>query len=147
MDTIILPPKQSGRPTESWTDVRSLVVTGANGSGKTRFGVWIEENNPTREVHRIAAQRALNLPDLVNPIPYERATAQLHYGRYEPSWGEPQHRQFKRQGRWQGQPVLHMLSDYELVASTLFADGPGGTEDTRLPRDVSFRIQSLKTVT
>jgi hypothetical protein len=119
---IILPPKQPGKPSESWTDVQSIIVTGANGSGKTRFGVWIEENNPTREVHRIAAQRALNLPDLVNPMPYERATAQLHYGHYDPSWNEPQRRQFKIQARWGGQPVLQMLSDYELVASPLFAD-------------------------
>ena len=96
MDTIILPPKAPGKPNENW-QVQALVVTGANGSGKTRFGAWIEANNPDRQVHRIAAQRALNLPDLVNPMPYERATSSLYYGRYEPSWTELQRRQNKVQ--------------------------------------------------
>ncbi|MDR3701871.1 MAG: AAA family ATPase, partial [Candidatus Sulfopaludibacter sp.] len=121
MGEITLPPKGPGKQNESWK-VQSVVITGANGSGKTRLGVWIEDNNPNRNVHRIAAQRALNLPDLVNPMPYERATSQLYYGSYEPSWNELQHRQNKIHGRWGGQPVLQMLSDYELVVSTLFAE-------------------------
>lgn len=122
MEKIILPPKGSGKRNESWADVQSVVITGANGSGKTRLGVWIEDNNPDRQVHRIAAQRALNLPDLVNPMPYERASSQLYYGSYEPGWNELQYRQNKLHRRWGGQPVLQMLSDYELVVSTLFAD-------------------------
>lgn len=122
MSTVILPPKRSGQADETWTDVHSIVITGANGSGKTRFGVWIEEKNFLREVHRIGAQRALHLPDLANPMPYERAASQLHYGWYEPGRNELEHRQHKLHRRWGGQPVLQMLSDYELVVSTLFAD-------------------------
>jgi hypothetical protein len=136
VDTIILPPKEPGKPNESWAEVQSLVVTGANGSGKTRFGAWIEDNNPERQVHRIAAQRALNLPELANPMPYDRATAHLYYGRYEPSWTELQRRQNKVQTRWGGQPVLQMQSDYEVVVSTLFAD------ETRRNREYTVAARS-----
>jgi len=122
MDNIILPPKRPSEPNESWTGVQSVVIAGANGSGKSRLGAWIEQNNAARPVHRIAAQRALHLPDLVNPMTYERATSQLYYGSYQPNWNELQRRQQKIQSRWGGQPVIQMLSDYELVVSTLFAD-------------------------
>lgn len=122
MKDVVLPPKGSGTQNELWADVSSIVITGANGSGKSRFGAWIEQNNTGRPVHRIAAQRALQLPDLVNPMPYDRAISQLYYGRYEPSWGEEQHRQNKLHGRWGGKPVVQMLSDYEFVMAALFAD-------------------------
>jgi len=40
------------------------VIIGANGSGKTRFGVWIEFSSRARDlVHRIAAQKSLSIPD------------------------------------------------------------------------------------
>jgi hypothetical protein len=122
MDTLVLPPSGPGKSNETWTAVQSVVVTGANGSGKTRFGVWIEENNTARPVHRIAAQRALYLPDLASLVPYERATAQLYYGRYEPTWNDVVQKQQKLQARWGGQPALQMLSDYEFVIAALFAD-------------------------
>ncbi len=136
MNAVILPPKGPGKPNESWDGVHSVVITGANGSGKTRFGVWIDDNNPARRVHRIAAQRALNLPDVVDPLPYERATSQLHYGSYEPTWNELQYRQNKLRGRWGGQPVLKMLTDSELVVSTLFAD------ETRRNREYTSSARS-----
>lgn len=122
MKSIVLPPKRTHGNPETWTAVHSVVITGANGSGKTRLGVWIEDNNTPRNVHRIAAQRALQLPDLAQPMPYERAASQLYYGTYEPDWNENQRLVNKRHTRWGGQPDLQMLSDYALVVSTLFAD-------------------------
>lgn len=42
----------------------SVVIIGANGSGKTRFGSWIELHSPERYlVHRIASQKSLSIPD------------------------------------------------------------------------------------
>lgn len=122
MSRIILPPKRPGNTNEDWTDVRSVVVVGANGSGKSRVGAWIEENDTFVPVHRVSAQRALVVPDLINPMPYDRAASQLQYGHYEPTWNESQHRQSKIGYRWRGEPLSHMLSDYELVLCTLFAD-------------------------
>lgn len=122
MAGIVLPPKRPGESNETWEDVQSVVVTGANGSGKSRFGVWIEENNPERQVHRIAAQRALHLPDLINPAPYERATAELYYGFHNSNLNELQYRQQKLQNRWRGEPLTQILADSEKVVSVLFAE-------------------------
>lgn len=136
MHTIKLPPKRSGQSEETWDSAKSLVVTGANGAGKSRFGVWIEDHNSSGDVHRISAQRALNLPDLVNPMPLESAQRSLHYGRYEAGWSESTYRQNKFSRRWGGQPFTRMLSDYELVVSALFAD------EVRRNRDYTVAAQT-----
>src|SRR4051794_37725615 len=120
MSNLLLPPKQAGDSNQDWADARSVVIVGANGSGKSRIGVWIERQNTF--VHRVSAQRALSVPDLVNPMPYARASSQLYYGSYEPQWNQEQHNQQKFGRRWGNEPFAFMLTDYELVLSTLFAD-------------------------
>ena len=35
----------------------SIVLIGANGAGKTRMSVWIDENNSKSNIHRISAQK------------------------------------------------------------------------------------------
>ena len=45
----------------------SVVLIGANGSGKTRMSVWIEKNNESFNVHRISAQKSLNMPTTTRP--------------------------------------------------------------------------------
>jgi hypothetical protein len=140
VNRIILPPKQPGGTNEDWTDVRSVVVVGANGSGKSRVGAWIEQNDTFAPVHRVSAQRALVVPDLINPMPYDRAASQLHYGSYEPTWNEAQHRQNKIGRRWGNEPLSHMLSDYELVLSTLFADESKRNRDYAIASQVSIPV-------
>ena len=46
--------------------VQSYVIVGANGSGKSHLGAWIENNN--ENVLRISAQRALSIPDTITII-------------------------------------------------------------------------------
>jgi ABC-type lipoprotein export system ATPase subunit len=42
----------------------SIVIVGANGSGKTRLGVYIEESLAARDiVHRIATQKTLAMEE------------------------------------------------------------------------------------
>lgn len=48
-------------------DKRSIVLIGANGSGKTRMSLWIEEHNADLRFHRISAQKSLNMPERVSP--------------------------------------------------------------------------------
>jgi hypothetical protein len=44
--------------TESIETTQSLLFIGANGSGKTRLGTWIEITSPQRQLtHRISAQK------------------------------------------------------------------------------------------
>ena len=38
------------------TEENSLIIIGANGSGKSKLGAWIEDQN-LGKVHRIGAQR------------------------------------------------------------------------------------------
>jgi hypothetical protein len=47
---------------------------------------------------------------------------QLYYGTYQPTWNEQQHKSNKFGSRWGNDPVGHMLSDYDAVLATLFAD-------------------------
>ena len=52
---------------------QSITIVGANGSGKTRFSVWIEQNNTDNNVHRISAQKSLNMPENIEPSSMDKA--------------------------------------------------------------------------
>jgi energy-coupling factor transporter ATP-binding protein EcfA2 len=52
---------------------RSLIIVGANGSGKTRLGVYIERLVKADQVHRIPAQKSLHMNDQISLIGLERA--------------------------------------------------------------------------
>ena len=54
-------------------DKQSIVLLGANGAGKTRMSVWIDENNPELNIHRISAQKSLNMPEYVSPTELKKA--------------------------------------------------------------------------
>ena len=56
-----------------------LVVVGANGAGKTRFGSWIEEHN-YEKVHRISAQKSLSMPFSVRTTSMKVSKEDLLYG-------------------------------------------------------------------
>jgi hypothetical protein len=95
-----------------------IVLIGANGSGKTRLGIWIEErhqNNYT--VHRISAQKALAIPEFAQLKNLEQAEKDLIFGRSD------QHATVSRKihDRWGGTPATFLLSDYDKLLSLLFA--------------------------
>ncbi len=94
-----------------------FVLIGANGSGKTRLGIWLEENNQNNTpVHRIGAQKALSIPEYAPLMNAEQAEKNLHLGRFD------QHASIglKKQSRWGGEPATFLLSDYEKVLSLIF---------------------------
>lgn len=95
-----------------------IVVVGANGSGKTRLGIWLEDNNQGHmQVHRIGAQKALSLPEYASVKNLEQAEKELYYGRSD------QHASTARKihDRWGGNPATHLLSDYDKLLALLFA--------------------------
>ena len=61
-------------------DRQSIVLLGANGAGKTRMSVWIDENNPELNIHRISAQKSLNMPEYVSPTELKKAEDKFLYG-------------------------------------------------------------------
>ena len=48
-------PGENNTPVEYQVKCNSMIIIGANGSGKSQLGAWIEKNNPN-DTHRIAAQ-------------------------------------------------------------------------------------------
>ena len=111
---LILPIKDGG--TQTIETNQSVLLVGANGSGKTRLGSWIEISSPQRElVHRISAQKSLTMPDSTTPESIDRAERSLLFG--NPDWNY-QHKVHK----WGSKPATHFLSDYEKLMVYLFSD-------------------------
>lgn len=121
MPKLTLPPKASGLPEVVIEDARVMVLVGANGSGKSRMGEWIERRAGVK-AHRITAQRALALPAHVQPRAYEQAESVLWYGHYNAGHNSEQRAAHKFPHRWGNEPSTHMLSDFEHVLALLFAD-------------------------
>ncbi len=95
----------------------SLVILGANGSGKTRLGVWIETTlGANADVHRIGAHRSLMMNTKVLAPSYEIAERRLFFGFDQ---GEHQHRVGHR---WGNKPATVLLTDFDHVLSALYAD-------------------------
>lgn len=96
---------------------KSVVLLGANGSGKTRLGVKIEMDlGAQHEVHRIGAHRSLVLNTNIQPPNYELAERRLFYG-YDK--GGHDHREGHR---WNSKPATHLISDFDHVVAALYAD-------------------------
>lgn len=58
-----------------------VVIVGANGAGKSRLGAWMEFSSPqSRLVHRVSAQKSLEMPPLASTSSLQSAEADLLYG-------------------------------------------------------------------
>jgi hypothetical protein len=121
MPSFELPPKEKSAPNVPFEDVRSMVIVGANGSGKSRMGAKIEQMAGAN-AHRLTAQRALAIPAYVQPRAYEQAESTLRYGTYQADRKPEQRADRKIVHRWGNEPVSHMLDDFEHVLALLFAD-------------------------
>lgn len=112
---LILPDKNNG--TQNIETTTSLLFVGANGSGKTRLGTWIEIQSPQKDkVHRISAQKSLTMPDNITPMSLERAEKDLLFGNAEGQWAH------KIGHKWQGKPAISLLNDYQKLMVYLFSD-------------------------
>ena len=100
---------------------QSIVLLGANGAGKTRMSVWIDENNPELNVHRISAQKSLDMPEYVSPTELKKAEDRFLYGTTDDDrrWLE---KDGKRYSRWGNNPETHMLNDYQPLMEFLMTE-------------------------
>lgn len=118
-----------------------IVLIGANGSGKTRLGIWIEEHHQNQyTVHRISAQKALAIPEFAQLKNLEQAEKDLVFGRSD------EHAAVARKihDRWGGKPATFLLSDYDQLLSLLFAKS---TERDRKHTENTKQSQSYIPVT
>jgi Protein of unknown function (DUF4435)/AAA domain, putative AbiEii toxin, Type IV TA system len=117
---IHLPDNSSGQSVVK--SQKSLLVVGANGSGKTRLGAWIEFNSPDRDkVHRISAQKSLAMPDSTTPKSIDLATSDLWTG-YERAIEQNNISGYKQGSRWQNKPAVSPLNDYQQLMVFLFSE-------------------------
>lgn len=115
----IILPNRTGKNENETLEVNSNVVfIGSNGSGKTRLGSWIEQQlQNSIIVHRISAQKALNIPDFAQLKNLEQAEKDLLIGNADPKVQASQ----KSIYRWGGNPATFLLNDYDKLLSLLFA--------------------------
>ncbi|WP_194869503.1 AAA family ATPase [Myxococcus sp. AB025B] len=100
---------------------RSTIIIGANGSGKTRLGVYLESSTKPSSVatHRIAAQKSLAFIDTIQITDLNTAEHRLLTGNTHKT-SESYHS--KINARWGNNPAVHPLSDFEALLQTLFAE-------------------------
>lgn len=101
------------------------MIVGANGSGKTRLGTWIEFQSDHREhVRRISAQKSLAMPASATSVAVDPARTDLLYGHPEIRLDSPLHDMlnFRRHYRWQRKPDTSLLSDFEELLTYLFSE-------------------------
>lgn len=116
--TVEFPSKVPGGKSEVFETPCRVVVVGANGSGKTRLGIWLEDNNQKNiTIHRIGAQKALTIPEFAVVKNLEEARKDLLFGRSDKHASQER----KIHDRWGGNAATSLLSDYEKVLSLIFA--------------------------
>ena len=107
-------PDRDGNPVKCTTTENSIVIIGANGSGKTRLGVWIE-NCDERGIHRIVAQRKLNPSEFTPPKSFKQAENKIRFGRED---GENKHLYKWSNGR---EAATKNIDDFDDTLAALLA--------------------------
>lgn len=110
-------PDEIGLPKSYETENHSMIIIGANGSGKTRLGAWIEKNDP-KTTHRIGAQRVLSFGKYITQRSFEQSKNLLICGQESLSY------EHNSRWKWDGEKYNYessMLDDYENVLSLLVA--------------------------
>ena len=72
-------PDEDGKKRDTFTTSNSVIIIGANGSGKSRLGAWIEIQD-FHSVHRIAGQRLLSFSENIPLKSYSQAEDMVFYG-------------------------------------------------------------------
>ena len=95
---------------------KTTIIIGANGSGKTRLAVYLEEQLGEK-AHRIAAHRALSLNPNVDKIPEAKARQYLSYGISMNGISITDRKYY----RWDNKAPTILLNDFDRLLQYLFA--------------------------
>lgn len=98
------------------TDFNSIVIIGANGSGKSKLGAWIEQQD-FKNVHRIGAQRNLNFSENIPLKSFSQAEDYVFWGTEEKKSNG------RKDARWDWgmSYTTKLLNDIENVLAALIA--------------------------
>jgi ABC-type branched-subunit amino acid transport system ATPase component len=117
--TLVLPRNGGEETLESG---QSVVVLGANGAGKTRLGAWMDTSSSLKDkTHRISAQKVLSMPDSTTPKSINLAENLLLRGYENAESPRDRRNTHKYHYRWQGNPAVYLLNDFEALMTYLFS--------------------------
>ena len=97
----------------------SAYFCGANGSGKTRLAVYMEDTLGLK-AHRISAHRAQRLNPEVAKISERSALAGLKIGIANPNLSDPT--AHRSGNRWRQKPANSLLNDFDFLVQALYAE-------------------------
>jgi ABC-type branched-subunit amino acid transport system ATPase component len=103
----------------------SIIFVGANGAGKTRLAVFLEDALGA-SAHRISAHRSLILQPAVPKVSETEALNSLRYG----AAFQGANMIHRVGSRWQNRGATHLLSDFDAVIQALFAEQTNRTQLT-----------------
>ena len=110
-----LPDEQSD-PIPYETNTNALIIIGANGSGKSKLGAWIERQD-FKSIHRIGAQRSLTFNENIALKSYSQAEDLVFWGSTEDS-----QKNGNKSYRWNwGEFTTTLMNDFENVLAALIA--------------------------
>ena len=109
-------PDKNNEKQEYETDKNAIIVVGANGSGKSKLGAWIEQQSMDL-VHRIGAQRNLNFNENISLRNYSQSEDLVFYGTVDPSFKIDKNYRWD----WGRQFTTKMIDDFEAVLSAILA--------------------------
>lgn len=120
---IFLPTRFDNEQAQPYKDNKPLVIIGANGSGKSRIGAFIESTCMGGQiVQRLSAQRALKIPTIA-PVKTEEGALNLLL------WGTENssscNYQTKSNRKFGGNVFAAIQDDFEQALSSLFAQENG----------------------
>lgn len=119
MNKISLPGKLDSNPQNIEIE-QSIVIIGANGSGKTRFSAQIESGFIS-EVHRITALKNLEFPAVIKRESVVSAEHLFRWGVHSGAFGKDAYPQHKVEHRYQNDSITKPLNDFPTLLSLLFA--------------------------
>lgn len=119
---------------------KTTIIIGANGSGKTRLAVHLEEQLGEK-AHRIAAHRALSLNPNIEKISEAKAKQGLFYG--NPEWAKDISQ--RKSARWNNKSSTYLLNDFDRLLQYLFAQQNNLAVENHQKRKRGEEIANSKT--
>lgn len=111
-------PTINGEFKEYITNNNSIIIIGANGSGKSKLGAWIEDQDPDI-VHRIGAQRNLNFKPNLQLSNYDDAKNKIIYGTDDEDTVKRRDKGYR--WNWGKSKTTKLIDDFDDVLAALIA--------------------------